>query len=1006
MFMGKIIKKITALVLAFSMLAGCSAETLPEVSEPVDKAEENLVDSEKMPEFSVTRGTFSYAGMFNEEKDATAEYVYSDEYFELDSTVYNPSLATMSLCLELSTWSSHNTEVWSEKSQNAKKLLGEIGFENFSQNEFWNEKPSTKSVGIVAANKKLEDSTLIALAVRGGGYYNEWGSNVAVGLSGEHAGFAEGKRNVINFLEEYIEEFDISGKIKIWLVGYSRGGAIANMTAGYLNGNELPNGAELAFEDLYCYLFAPPKGVMESEIGKDENHANIHNIINANDIVPLVAPGNWDFNRYNTTPRLLPTITTAKFEEALAVMLEEYEEVLKGTEIEDPAAAEYGISEYAKKLSITVDPKSFMPSGKPAINIEIVDDTSQTMAEMLGEFILSFADHVHGRKSYYEVIEKDMISLLNDLMGYEAEPGFEEAVNKFISALTDEHYKNLKYVMEPVLDFTKSDREERVDEIIAHLYEVVPQPEGYEDLYGTAASLLGIIGEIIEEDTAKLMDMLLAFADSKLMQAHYPEIMLAWMRSGDPNYTENPFTMKVPEAVRVVRINCPVNVEIHDRNSLVASVTDGICENKSAVIGCAVNEDGEIIIHLPSDEEYSVLTTATGEGEVNITVSEFNVARSSVTRVQNYHNIPVKTGDVLELKLPVIEEKEFFDEEQKGSTADYVLVENGEKEVSSSEESAGEDVKYYNVSVAGGNKFGIVSGGGSYLEGSFAKVSAKPIPGSGFEGWFINGTKVSGSEDYRFAVIGDVDIEARFTETEMYNLTFGVSGKGTVHNVDNKYSEGSVVQISATPAEGYVFDRWAVSSGKIGDAKSQSTTLTVENKDASVTAIFKSIEKTEICPFCGKELKNGESHKAACEKEGHYFCDGKDHLLCNFEKAEGSVSDNKKPEIPSEPENPGEEPDMPEIVGTFCGGCGQQLAQGESHVAECGMLDHYTCDGTDHSQCGGAGALPEEMIVCKVCGESYPLGESHTCPDDYYSEIVCKVCGVSYPLGESHTCAP
>ena len=81
MFMGKIIKKITALVLAISMLAGCSAETLPEVSEPVDKAEENLVDNEKMPDFSVTRGTFSYAGMFNEEKDATAE---SPKHFSID----------------------------------------------------------------------------------------------------------------------------------------------------------------------------------------------------------------------------------------------------------------------------------------------------------------------------------------------------------------------------------------------------------------------------------------------------------------------------------------------------------------------------------------------------------------------------------------------------------------------------------------------------------------------------------------------------------------------------------------------------------------------------------------------------------------------------------------------------------------------------------------------------------------------------------------------------------
>ena len=38
-----------------------------------------------------------------------------------------------------------------EKSQNAKYLFEKIGFEDFAQNEFWNEKPSTKSVGAVAA---------------------------------------------------------------------------------------------------------------------------------------------------------------------------------------------------------------------------------------------------------------------------------------------------------------------------------------------------------------------------------------------------------------------------------------------------------------------------------------------------------------------------------------------------------------------------------------------------------------------------------------------------------------------------------------------------------------------------------------------------------------------------------------------------------------------------------------------------------------------------------------
>ena len=658
-------------------------------------------------------------------------------------------------------------------------------------------------------------------------------------------------------------------------------------------------------------------------------------------------------------------------------MFEEYAKVLEGTELLDPAAAEYGISEYAKKIQISVDPLNFMPSGEPMINVEIVDDTSQTMSEMLSDFIFSFADHVHGRDVYYELIEKDMVSLLNDLMGYESEMDFGAAINNFVSALTEEHYKNLKYVMEPVVSLKNLSKDEQVQEIVDRLYEVVPQPEGYDNLYRSAASLLKVIAELIEEDTEKIMDILLAFMDTKLMQAHYPEIMLAWMRAGDPNYTENPFTMKVPEAVRVVRINCPVNVEIYLGDKLIANVIDGISRNDSAVVGCAVNEDGEIIIHLPSDEEYNIVITATGEGEVNVTLSEFNVARSSVTRVQNYHNIPVKTGDTLELFVPVLENEEFFDEEKTGSSAEYILVGNGENEISVTDESVGENVKYYTVSAGSANKFGIVSGGGTYLEGSFAKVSASPVSGSEFEGWFANGTKVSDAAEYRFAVTEDISLEARFSETAMHKLKFGVSGKGTVHNADGEFSKGSCVAISATPAEGYVFDGWSASSGTIEDSKSESTTITVGDKDAVVTAVFTKITKGETCPECGKEVKNVAEHSASCGKDGHYFCDGKDHLLCSVEKVDGSTA---KP--------------------------GTSVSSGSSS-SDTGS-DTSSDASSDTSSGGSSDTSSDEVyypeIVCKVCGESYPSNESHTCPDVFYPEVVCKVCGESYPSNESHTC--
>ena len=1051
MKIGKTMKSIIAFLLVFALLTGCAGKEEPiEEKEP----ENQLVDNGELPEFDVTWGTFRYAGMFSgEEADSTAEYAYSDEYFDIDSTIYNPSLATMSLCFELSSWSSHDTDIWNQKSQNAKALLKEIGFKDFAQNEFWNDKPSTKSVGAVVANKTLGDCTLIALAVRGGGYYNEWGSNVAVGLSGEHTGFSEGKENVIRFLNEYIEQQEITGKVKIWLVGYSRGAAIANLVAGYLNQNGLGNGAELAVDDLYCYAFAPPKGATEEEIGEDFDHANIHNIINVNDVVPLVAPGNWGFNRYNTTSRLLPTITTAGYEEALEVMLEEYQEVLDTAVVNNPEETEYGISEYAKKIKIDINPLVFTALGEPLIEIEIVDDTRQTMAEMLGSFIYSFADHVHGRDNYYSLLESDLVSLLNDLMGYETEVDFEEAMNTFVSTLTEEHYENLKYVMEPILHISKGSEEETAEEVTKRLEEVLPQPEGYEDLYGTAASLIKIIGETVAEDTEELMDIVLAFADSKLMQAHYPEIMLAWMRAGDVNYTDRPFTMKVPEMVRVIRVNCPVNVEIYDsKNNLVASAIDRVCTTNNSVVGCAVNENGEIIIHLPSDEEYRVVTTATGDGEVNITVGEYNMARTEVTRVQNYPNIPVKTGDVLTLSVPKISEEEYSDEGTKGSAAEYELIGSDAENIPCTNESTGDDIAYFNVSAVSANEFGFVQGGGSYLVGSFAMLTAKPVAGSEFIGWYIGEEMVSDSAEYRFAVTEDITLEARFTEAKLHKLTFKVSGKGTVLNIDKEYTEGSRIQLSAVAEEGYVFAGWKTTSGEIEDPESENTTITVGNKNAVVTAVFKKAEGAVNCSNCGKELEDGKNHKASCGVSGHYTCDGKEHSaeICGEKPEENKTeteetvnrcqncrqplaagenhaascgksghyycdgTDHSKCNSSSStsvPESSGAE--VPEFGGTFCGGCGAELVGSESHPnscgtlghcdydggdhgyascgyhhncdgqdhgqAPCGMPKHYNCDGMDHSWCNTSGSEPE-IIVCKVCGETYYAGEDHTCP--------------------------
>ncbi|WP_418748203.1 InlB B-repeat-containing protein [Frisingicoccus sp.] len=892
------------------------------------------------PDFEPVWGQVAFPGEYDKEKDVLVDYAYSDKYFEIDSTIYNPSLSTMSLCLELSAWSSRNEDVWAEKTKNARKLLDEIGFEDFEQNNFWGDSPSTESIGVVAAHKELEDCTLIALPVRGGGYYNEWGSNVEVGTTGEHTGFAEGRDNVIKFLEKYIVTHNITGRVKIWLVGYSRGGAVANLVAGYLNENGLPNGATLAFEDLYCYAFEPPQGSVVELTGSDEEHCNIHNIVNPNDIVTMVAPVNWTFTRYNSTSRLLPTITTAEFENALAVMLEEYEEILADVELSDPDAAIYNVSEYAKRIDVNVNPLNFLPSGDPVVDIQVVDDTSQTMNEVLTSFISSFADSLDGREKYNTSLEADLVYLLDQMMGYET--GFEtdKILTSVMETMTANDGENLKYVLAPIFALNLNSAEERTSEVVARLHEVLPQPEGFTDLYGTAATLIKAMGDLIVQHPDEFLDTALAFTNSKVFQSHYEEVTLAWVRAGDPHYTDTPYTMAVPEILRTVRVNCPGDVEVYDsEGNLVANMIDKVATTNNAVVGCAINEDGEIIIHLPADAEYNVVTTATGDGEVNITLSEYNVVHSCVTRVQNYTDIPVESGSVLTLNVSNLIEKEYTDEKQQGSTAEYKLLGNSGEIIPCQSDSRGSEIEYFDVSVHKNNTFGVVNGGGRYLDGTFAMVEAQPVAGGEFIGWYINDKLVSTETIYRFAVDCDTTLTAYFSEVPLHELTFGTSGEGTVFNTDYSYSAGSRVQLSAEAAEGYVLDHWETTAGTIEDASNAQTVFIMPDGDAAVTAVF----RLKVCPACHEKLANGEIHEAGCGVEDHYTCDGRSHILLNCGHFACDGGDHTTTMV-----------------------CGHlACVTGNHSEAPCGTAGHYVCDGADHTTILDCG-----HFACDGCNDS------------------------------------
>ncbi len=259
------------------------------------------------PEYETVTGEYTYCpslGFLDPIGNQTGSFTYSDEYFTRSGYEYNHDLAIMTMVLNQTCFASasSSTDGWDTANSNFNALAAKCGFENIDCNADAVSHPGGETIGAYAAAKELSvngvDYTLIALGIRGHNYGGEWYSNFDMGYEGDHAGFADARDKVLSFLKDYVAEYGITGPVKIWLTGYSRGAIAANMVGGELDkGFEIGEGVSFDTRDLYCYTFETPAGTSDLNC-RDAVFCNIHNILNYNDFVPLVSFEAWGHSRY------------------------------------------------------------------------------------------------------------------------------------------------------------------------------------------------------------------------------------------------------------------------------------------------------------------------------------------------------------------------------------------------------------------------------------------------------------------------------------------------------------------------------------------------------------------------------------------------------------------------------------------------------------------------------------------------------------------------------------
>jgi hypothetical protein len=151
-----------------------------------------------------------------------------------------------------------------------------------------------------------------------------------------------------------------------------------------------------------------------------------------------------------------------------------------------------------------------------------------------------------------------------------------------------------------------------------------------------------------------------------------------------------------------------------------------------------------------------------------------------------------------------------------------------------------------------------------YAESAVVDISATAKDGYLFSHWEAapEGTfdNVNESNTTFTMPAGDVTVTAVFVQ-KPYNLDLKANNDewGTVADLTNSppYTEGTVVDISATAKDGYLFERWVADAGTFDDVNKSATFFTMPAQDVAVTAIFK-----EIVTIAGWDFEDGTKRNA------------------------------------------------------------------------------------------------------------------------------------------------
>ena len=408
--------------------------------------------------------------------DVSTAYYYRDSYFLQDSRIYNEHLATMSNVMAVA---AYPTDTYETAYSGCWLMMHELGFQDFEYTQGYCTKPTEDSIGAGISHKVIKDedgnkTTLIAVAIRGASYEAEWAGNCKLGIRGDAQGFSTARDQVITLIDDYIEKYEKELKQenttpKIWIVGFSRASATANLTGNYLDcvaqGTGLLDSlmvrtsylfrqlGGLKTEDIFDYGFEVPAGGCDSSDYLADDTSNLFCLVDDTDVVPYVAPSAWGFHRYG---KVVSTRGDATQEEFIN-QLNQFSPSTATEFLEERQQTEgfnrYHITAFDFLLGIC--------TGQGLLNSAISQTSDNTInASTFPEFLQGFLDYAcsiaGSRSDYASNIEPSASILAGALMSAPKMDPFMDVMSDSASHYWDEHSATLVSLLalaeDPIVD--------------------------------------------------------------------------------------------------------------------------------------------------------------------------------------------------------------------------------------------------------------------------------------------------------------------------------------------------------------------------------------------------------------------------------------------------------------------------------------------------------------------------------------------------------------------------